>query len=217
MQIYILVLMTTGLSSLLFSAKAWSPLMAVPVSKKTRHSARLLKNHQPYGLKVDSLEPDKWDISVKIDNGSDGKSKTVLHDRQKHSIVLTFAQHEVINDDHYLEFSISDLAGVSHMFLRTLNGKVDNVHICQQLGEILAANQLKRRNMPKKCPIGSEKPIRYQLQMNDEWWRNIEKHRRELMNKDMTFNVKLWKGKPCARCSSKSLLHMSIPVHMSSE
>lgn len=189
----------------------------VPVSKfvKSRPYSRLLKRSQPYGLKIESLEPEKWEIGVKIDR-NDGERKTVLHDREKHTITLTFAKHELINDEHYLEFSISDLNGVSHMFLRTLNSKLEKVHICEQLGEILAANELKRRNMPDKCPIASEKPIRYQLTMNDEWWKNIEKHRRELMNKEMTFNVKLWKGKPCARCSSKSILHLSIPIYMSS-
>jgi hypothetical protein len=190
----------------------------VPVSKvvKSRPYSRLLKSFQPYGLKIDSLEPEKWDIAVKIDNSNDGEKKTVLHDREKYKITLTFVKHELINDDHYLEFSISDLNGVSHIFLRTLNSKLENVHICEQLGEILGANQLKRRNMPKKCPIASEKPIRYQLTMNDEWWKNIENHRRELMNKDMTLNVKFWKGKPCARCSSRSIIHISIPIHISS-
>jgi len=173
---------------------------------------------KPYGLRLITNQPSLWETRVLIDKGAgqDKTRPTVIQENHRHTILLTFAKHVEINENHYLEFSITDLPHVSHVFLRTMNSQLDKIHICEELDTLRANNDLGARSMPTECPIPANRPIQYQITMNDEFWSNVHKHRRELVNKPMTLNVRLWNGKPCLRCSSQTLLSAEIPIYLSS-
>jgi hypothetical protein len=172
----------------------------------------------PYGLRLITDQPSLWDTRVLIDKGSahDKTRPTVIKENNRHTILLTFAKHVEINMSHFLEFSITDLPHVSHVFLRTLNSQLEKIHICEELETLRANNDLGSRSIPTECPIAANRPIQYQITLNNEFWSNVHKHRRELIDKPMTLNVRLWNGKPCVSCSSRPLLSAEIPIFLSS-
>lgn len=173
----------------------------------------------PYGLRLITNRPSLWDTRVLIDKGKghDLTRPTQIVENHPHTILLTFAKHVEINEKHYLDFSITDLPHVSHIFLRTLNSQLEQIHICEELETLRANNDLGSRSMPTECPIAENRPIQYQITMNEEFWSNVHEHRRELINKPMTLNVRLWNGKPCLRCASQTLLSAEIPIFLSSQ